>query len=252
MYKASVNLGKINDDMHLKLGVMLKSDDEYKITSKKYDSKTISYYSYAGGEGLRINPVCYLTIDISKSASDKFDDWNPNTTVNLNGRAIFDLKYAIDKLLDNIAEIPDLYFIKDNILYIDKDKMESISQVIKVNNQSKYIRLLPTIIMDGDSIFESGRDLSRREAVAFMINSPDNFCILSFIDLKYLRDRLDKINLYEMAMQIILAHLGGNKLPDILSHTNPMQNIVITEKKQEYPEVTPLPKIIPANTIPNI
>jgi hypothetical protein len=61
MYKASIEIGKINKMMKLKFGLIVKPDD----TVKYKDANVVSKFNYGGNDYLRINPSPYIIIDIS-------------------------------------------------------------------------------------------------------------------------------------------------------------------------------------------
>ena len=55
MYKASIELARINKSLKLKFGLIIESESE-----KKNYQKIVSKFNYAGNDYLRINPKPFV------------------------------------------------------------------------------------------------------------------------------------------------------------------------------------------------
>lgn len=243
MYKCNMELARINRYMKLKFNLVL-IDDKEGVGGNKNATKVIDVFKLKGNDYLRLNPKPYITIDIS-GGSDKSDGYNANTLVNLTSVSLFNLMEAIKRMLAGF-KIKDLYYIKDNKLVVNKKVSIPNSQLVRTPN--KAIKLQHVVVYDG-----ANREVEY-EGIVFMINSPDNYCTLSYSELKYLYYELTKINLNELALGAINTFIAMNPHEKIVVGDPRTVKIEQTVTEPSTPEYTSevLPLIESAGAIPDI
>jgi hypothetical protein len=110
MYKATIEIGRVNKMMKIKFGLVIKSDEETKFKANKLVSK----FSYSGNDYLRINPNPYIILDIT-SFMDKGEGWSSNRTVTLNRYYLFRFLQGLKRLINDFHNCKNLfYYRKDN------------------------------------------------------------------------------------------------------------------------------------------
>ena len=244
MYKAIVELGRINRSMRLKFGLILK-DDPQNIYKQK---KTVDKFTYSGNEYLSVNPSSFLTIDISAS-DDKNSAWNTNNSVNFTKDKLFILGNSLKRIISKFNE-PDLFYIKDKHLYVNKELSDKYEQV--VNTYSKKVMIKHVVVLDDND------PNVQYEGVVFMINSPDYFCCLTYDELTYLYHEITKIDLSLLSMEVINLYINieslGNKIEtkDYTMKSMNFSNKSMVEKVSAEDNGTSLSPPKEANTIPNI
>jgi hypothetical protein len=245
MYKGSIDIARINRTMKLKFNLILRDDENPSLNKKnKNSSKIVNKFMYNGSEYLKLSPKEFITIDISET-SDKTDEWNSNTQVNLNKINTFELMKKLKKIIDSF-QIKELYFIKNGKLVLDKNISREYNQVIRTGN-GKIIGIQHCIINDADN-----PDLEY-EGVVFMINSVDNFCCLTYSELEYLYYELTQLNMHNLSMMLIMTDLLTTQKT---SYKGKLEELKIDKVIEEVKplEVTPrvLPKINTVGEIPDI
>ena len=243
MYKVSLELGKINNSMKLKFNVIMKDKTEKK-ANRKYNNRVIDRFTYNGSDYLRISPKPYITIDIS-STSDKNDEWNSNSVVNLNKFCLFDMIRKVRSMI-NKFKIPDLFFIKNKKLHLNTEIANNNFEIIRTPN--KIIKLVHAVIYD------SNNQELEYEGVCFMINSPDNFCCLTYNELEYLYYVLTHIDMDTLAMSIVNSYMISNMSSKLYAYSKTRDLVIdktIPEEVQKEIDITPLPKIEAPNEIPD-
>ena len=78
MYRATIEITKINSMMKIKFGIIISSDEDKKYLGNQ-SNKLISKFNYNGNDYLRINPHPFIVIDISSMS--KNEGWNANMSV---------------------------------------------------------------------------------------------------------------------------------------------------------------------------
>ena len=118
MYKASIELGKINKGMKLKFGLIISSETD----QKNPMMKLINRFTLAGNEYLKINPKPFISIDISGN-NDKGDGWSLSQSVNLNKMALFQFMGKLSWFIKQYKEQRNLYYFEDKVLTLNRDVM---------------------------------------------------------------------------------------------------------------------------------
>lgn len=208
MYKGYVDLGRISSNMKLKYNLILKSNDYDKY--KKNIQDNISKFSYKDNEYLRLAPKGYISIDISTS-DEKGDNWNGNSVVNLNKQSLFWFTLKLKDMIDSF-KIPKLYYYKEGKLVLNKEVAEQNRQSLRVQS-GKTIGMTHCIVYDKDN-----KDLEY-EGIMFMINTPDNFCMLTYLETQYLYYELSHINMNELGLQLMTIDLLTKDTPTEITET---------------------------------
>ena len=240
MYKASVEIARINQDMKLKFNLILKDDDVKYMKNNK--PKVIDKFNYNGSQYLKINPIQYVTVDISKTA-DRGDAWNSNMQVNLNKVGLFKLRRRLKEMIDSF-QIKDLYFIKNKKLHINPQ--------ISSKYRQSFISCNKTIFMTHAVIQDKENQEIEYEGICFMINSVDNFCCLTYEELEYFYYELSQINMHNLGLFVIMTDL---LLSNQTTYNSPRELVipkVMEEVKVDEVVEKSAPLNKPPNTIPDI
>lgn len=238
MYKASIDLGRINPTMKLKFGLVLRDDNDsmyYKQLGKR-KPKIVDKFSYNGNEYLNIYPSPFLTIDISASSDDKGAGWNPYSIVNITKDRLFLFSEQLKRMIDHFKE-PDLFYLQHKTLYVNKQLSEDYKQSF-----STYSK---TVIMQHAVIMEPENPSQQYEGILFMINSPDNFCCLTYDELTHLYYEVSHTDLSVLSMQVLnmqalIALLeASNKMETVKLDNTEVGQKLITEQKNEFQDIIP-------------
>lgn len=232
MTKISVDIASIGK-MKLKCNLIVDEDE-----SKYKHHRTINKFKFNGSDYLKISPNPYLTIDISKTADKSDINWNSNNVVTINKISLFVLQRKIKKLIKNFS-IPDLFFIKDNKLYLNKKVSLANGEIVRTAN--KTIKMLYCVVSDNN-------DVNEYEGIAFMINSIDNICFLTYDELEYLYYELSNINMQQMALYMLNIYLLEMKRND--THENILKVDPLIESKEVEIIEMPSSHIVPPSEIP--
>ena len=87
-----------------------------------------------------------------------------------------------------------------------------------------------------------------------MINSPDNFCCLTYNELEYLYYVLTHIDMDTLAMSIVNSYMISNMSSKLYAYSKTRDLVIdktIPEEVQKEIDITPLPKIEAPNEIPD-
>lgn len=232
MYKGTIDLGSINDNLKMKFNLILKNDDN--------NTKVISTYTFGNYNGLKINPVMYITLDISKT-SDKNDSWNNNLNINLNRQQLFLFIRKLKEFIESYKE-KDLYYYKDGKLILNKEIANK--NVFKLKTTTKALAMLQVVVPDKEN-----KEVEY-EGCVLAINSLDNFCYLTYFDLEYLYYQLSRLDLYNLSMMLINTDLLLKGKNINLDHTN-YNKTINEDKEKNIEENIPQPKITDTR-IPNL
>ena len=232
MYKVNLELGKINKYMKLKFGIVINSEQS--------NLQLLSKFSMNGNTYFRINPYPMVTIEIS-SNTDRGEGWNSNRSVTLNKMTRFQFVNRLRTIIKSFKEIKSLFYYQNDKLCIDKDIANSIRDMVKVSQ--KTCLFMPSVIEDEET-------KEQFEGVVFMINSPDNYCYLTFEELEYLCDTLNRIDFDAITLQLInLISNYNNKIEEeTIKSTNRIETQQVENEDTSIP-IQPLPV---ENTIPEI
>ena len=232
MYKVNLELGKINKYMKLKFGIVVKSEQQH--------MQLMNKFSISGNTYFKVNPYPTVTIEISSNV-DKNEAWNTNRSITLNKMSRFQFVKRLKTIISSFTEIKNLFYYQNGRLCIDKSIAGSIRDMVKVSQ--KTCLFMPSVIED-----EETKD--QFEGVVFMINSPENYCYLTFEELEYLCDTLDRLDFDTLTLQLI--NLISNYDNKITEETIKPANRIETEKVEEELTTLPIQPLATENTIPEI
>ena len=232
MYKVNLELGKVNKYMKLKFGIVVKSEQQH--------MQLMNKFSISGNTYFKVNPYPTVTIEISSNV-DKNEAWNTNRSITLNKMSRFQFVKRLKTIISSFTEIKNLFYYQNGRLCIDKSIEGSIRDMVKVSQ--KTCLFMPSVIED-----EETKD--QFEGVVFMINSPENYCYLTFEELEYLCDTLDRLDFDTLTLQLI--NLISNYDNKITEETIKPANRIETEIVEEEPTTLPIQPLATENTIPEI
>lgn len=187
MYKVLLEYEKINKNMKLKFGLILSDGD------KKFNNKVLDKFTIDGADYLKVSPHPFLTIDIS-TREDKGGNWSSNRSVTLTTLGIFILKKKLKKALESLAT-EDLFMYYDNKLMLNKDL--AVESTVKTKLGNKYVMIQPIVVPDEEN------PAIEYEGLCFMINSVDNFNLMTIDEAEFLLDRLENVDLMNLALTVI-------------------------------------------------
>ena len=197
-------------------------------------------FSISGNTYFKVNPYPTVTIEISSNV-DKNEAWNTNRSITLNKMSRFQFVKRLKTIISSFTEIKNLFYYQNGRLCIDKSIAGSIRDMVKVSQ--KTCLFMPSVIED-----EETKD--QFEGVVFMINSPENYCYLTFEELEYLCDTLDRLDFDTLTLQLI--NLISNYDNKITEETIKPANRIETEKVEEELTTLPIQPLATENTIPEI
>ena len=142
MYKASIELSKINKGLKLKFGLIIESG-----TDKKEINKLVSKFEYNGNSYIKINPRPFVTLDIS-SMTSKSEGWSTNQVINFNKIGLFMFIRNLEYLIKQFKEIKALYYYENGILKVDNKYADKLTMRGVTNN--KYWIMRPCVVPDDD------------------------------------------------------------------------------------------------------
>lgn len=232
MYKVNLELGKVNKFMKLKFGLVIKSEQQH--------MQLMNKFSISGNTYFKVNPYPTVTIEISSNV-DRHEDWNSNRSITLNKISRFQFVKRLKTIIKSFTEIKSLFYYQGGKLCIDKSIAESIRDMVKVSQ--KTCLFMPAVIED-----EETKD--QFEGVILMINSADNYCYLTFEELEYLCDTLDRLDFDTMTLQLI--NLIANYDNKIEETTIKPKNRIETREVEEVETSIPIQPLPLENTIPEI
>lgn len=187
MYKASIELGKINKSFKLKFGLIIDSE-----TDKKSYSKLVSKFNYAGNDYLRVNPRPFITIDIS---SKNDEAWSTNQMVNLNKISLFSFIRALSSLIKEFKSVTDLFYYQNDKLTLNNQYLRQTTKDVIASN--KHIRMQPCVVPDDEV------QNKFYEGCVLCINTYDNFCYLTYSEMEYLLYELTHIDINQLSLQLL-------------------------------------------------
>ena len=219
MKKITVDIGKIAKGMRLKYSLILDSDDT---GTKNPSLNLVNHYKIGGNEFIKFNPHPYLTIDISESFG-KNEEWSTNKSVNLNMMAKMKIESQLKMVISNLS-IKELFFYKNNKLDVNRE-------IVKSLNMKPFVIGNKTCMFDYIVIHDDKKN--EYEGVVFMINSADNYCMLTIDEVTYLYYTLLSINLYNLTFSV-LAYYNS-----LSTHEKVDEIVIKPQLIQEEPELLP-------------
>ena len=187
MYKVLLDYERISKNMKLKFGLILSDE------GNKFNNKVIDKFNIDGTDYLKISPHPFLTIDIA-TREDKRDNWSSNRSISLTRVGMFMMKKKLREALDNLTT-EDLFSYYDNKLTLNKDLAAQTTVKFKANN--KYVMIQPIVVPDEEN---PGIEY---EGLCFMINSVENFNLMTIDEVEFLLDILDHTDLLNLALTVI-------------------------------------------------
>lgn len=229
MYKGSIELGRINKDMKLKFIVYLKEDiNQYNISQLNgREPKVVERFSYGSDDYLRVTPNAQVVIDIQKT-----DGYDPNNIISMSKRNLFQFRRNLKKFIHYFEE-DDLFYYEDGNLKINKELSNKYMTVTKTFTKS--IALQHSVVTDQNNNIEY-------EGCIFMINSRANYAYLTYEDLIFLQDELEKIDLSKLAMNVILLNMSLNIFEELNGSAKKIAlQRLVNEQKSDIDQGTKVP-----------
>ena len=192
MYKATIEICKINKMMKLKFGLIIRPDEDGKFKAPPIVSK----FTFGGNDYLRISPNPYVILDIS-SYVNKGESWSSNQTVTLNRYYLFRFLQGLRKLISSFQTYKNLFYYQNNELCVNTVVADSVMISIPTAS-SKVIVLRPCVVPDEESTTNRVY-----EGCVFYINNMENFAYLTYTEMEYLLYELSKIDMGSLSMQLI-------------------------------------------------
>ena len=184
MYKATIEIGRINKMMKLKFGLIVRPDESSVFKTQPLVSK----FSFGGNDYIRLNPNPYIVLDISSSYTTKGESWSTNQTVTLNKYYLFRFLQALKKFINDFQTHKNLFYYQNQELVVNNVISDTISISIPTSG-SKTIMMKPCVVPDEES--STGNVY---EGAIFYINNMENFAYLTYTEMEYLYYELSKGN----------------------------------------------------------
>lgn len=230
MHKAIVELGSINKQMKLKFNMYITED--VMIKQEMTQREIVSMFEMGGNHFFKMTPHPYLVIDISNS-TDRGDAWNSNLTVNLGMNSMYLLQKKLKLILQGFQE-KDLFYKQRGKLTVDQSIASNFNQFVQTSN--KMIRMVYAVVPDVEN-----KEIEY-EGISFMINTIDNFCLLTYNEIELLYYRLSKIDLHQMAIDVMNTYLLKRLESQLNKKEEEKVVIAFEEEKQEIPETPVYPE----------
>ena len=186
MYKASIDLGRVNPQISVKFNMILDDGDV------KTPIRLVNKFSMRGNTYLTINPHPWITIDINGRHRRSDDSYDPNNTVALTRPYVINVCRMIERAIESMST-EDLFFYKDRILHINKEVATRCLFKTCIKN-GKYIAMCPMVVNDKQDQYEG---------LGFLINTTSNYASMTLDEAEYLLDLLRGIDMYSLSMQLI-------------------------------------------------
>lgn len=237
MKKITVDIGKIAKGMRLKYSLILDADE----TGVKNPSlNLVNRYMIGGNEFIKFNPHPYLMIDISESF-DKKEEWSTNKSVNLNLMSKMKMETQLKSAIANLGIKELFYYDKNNKLDVNREVVRSLN-------------MRPFVVGNKNCMFDYGvlRDDKNNEyeAIIFMINTADNFCMLTIDEANYLLYTLLSINLYNLTFSVLAYYTSLDKKDQI--DEIEIKSKIIQEEPEMVPKLNRVPEYDTPNLIPDL
>lgn len=184
MYKASIDLCRINKDLKIKFCLVIRGDGTK-------TTQLLSEFDIGGNHYLNINPYPYIVLDISNK---KEKGWNPNQSCMLSGFGKYIFTKRLREFRKSLIMEQGLYFKHNGRLWINTEKANQLKRVIPVG-KGKACQFVPILIEE-----EEG---DQYEGICMMINSPDYFVNLTFEELEYLITYVERLDLENLSMSML-------------------------------------------------
>lgn len=237
MYKASMEIARINRSMKLKFGIIVISDDEYRFPNLR----TCSKFNYRGNDYFRFNPSPFVVIDISSTVSK--EERGVFHTVSLNRYSLFRFIQGLRKFIQSFRDERNLFYYRNETLKVNSELVQKTSVTIPTAS-GKTIRMEPCVVTDLEDDYESNY-----EGCLFCINSLAYSCYLTFNEMEYLLYEISRINMTELSCELYQMAMSCKDEPG--ETFTPVIN-EIQEKPANENHESPRLTIIRSGEIPDI
>lgn len=187
MQKINMDLTRVTKKIKLKFSLIIEGDNPK-------DNAIMSSFTKDGNKYLTVNPYPYITVDISDR---KERPWTSNQSFTLSGLTKFIFIKRLKELRYALMREKDLFFKHNDKLCLNKELVEKrrdiFTKLIKVG-QNKVCLFMPVVVNDEDDQYEG---------VSMMINTPENFANLTFEELEFFIDYLERIDLENMTLNFL-------------------------------------------------
>lgn len=184
MYKVSMDLGRVTKYLKLKFSIAIESNQFMPLISK---------FNIDGNDYLKISPIPMVSLEI-KSNVDRNEKWNPNRTITLTKMSKFIFCKRLDEIIEAFRKEKNLFYYQENELKLNKELSKKVREYVRIG--TKVCGFQPVVVPD-----EETQDLF--EGAVLMINSPDNYCFLTFEELEYLSNYLSNLDMDSLSLQLI-------------------------------------------------
>ena len=181
MYRAIIELFKINT-LKVKFGVVLRQDV---VSPNVQIQPIISKFTIEGNDYLKIAPHPYVTLEICA------DDRSYNSSITFNRYYLYLLIKTLKKCAIQFINNKDLFFYMENKLIVS----ETSETFTASSASAKKIKIKPSVITD-----HTGKEY---EGVILYINSMSSYTYLTYTELEYLINELNKIDMTQLSFECI-------------------------------------------------
>lgn len=235
MKKVSIELFRVHTYFKVKFNLVVEGD-----TPNKYN-QLINKFTMYGNEYIKITPFPFLTIDIT-SKLDKNEEWNSNTSFNLNRRDLFNFIFKLNRLYNVFTKEENLFYYDENDkLKVNKVLSEKYKEVLVCGNKTILIQAC---------VVENTENNTSYEGVFLSVNSMDYFSYLTYDEIAFLIYELKRVDLSSLTLQLINSSLLNEdkeskeikiSKPDIIEKKE--EEIIDTKSRIGIPKPNTLPDI---------
>lgn len=181
MYRAIIELFKINT-LKVKFGVVLRQDV---VSPNVQIQPIISKFTIEGNDYLKLAPHPYITLEICDN-DDRY-----NSSITFNRYYLYLLIKTLKKCAMQFINNKDLFFYMENKLMVS----ETSETFTTSSASAKKIKIKPSVITDN-----TGKEY---EGVILYINSMSSYTYLTYTELEYLINELNKIDMTQLSFEAI-------------------------------------------------
>ena len=192
MLKVNYEIATINRVMKIKFNIVVKPEED-KVNEPNF--KMESLYQINGNNYYVFKPSPFITIDISK-ARQRGEVWTKNWMISFNRIKLFELIMKLKKFVNAFRYYKNLFYYDNDMLCLNKDIAKEVYVDI-VCSQNRHARFFPSVVV-GKGVEEL------YEGCIFCINDIEHYCCLTIMEMEYLLYELEKINMNELALGLLL------------------------------------------------
>lgn len=216
MYKATMDLCRITKTLQLKFGIILKGNDPK-------ERPIISDFEMNGNYYTNITPYPFITVDISRG---KGEPWNPNMSFTLRGMSKYLFTKRLRELRSDMIKEKDLFFMYGGKLCLNPELAKAHRKLVQTGN-GKTCMLIPVVIDEPETN-------EQYEGVSIMVNSPENYSNITFEELEFLVDYLERLDMENMTLNFLnLVVLRKGQKQTTSNLKSIFQGVKITAHKVE-------------------